>query len=150
MEVVQQTLAKYPFFKNFEPRYLQFMADCATEIHFDNGQYILREGEAVDHIYLIGQGRVALGTLTPKVGFTTLHTLGEGEILGLSWLIPPYRWHFTALVVIPSLVIAFDAKRLRVKCEADHDFGYEFLKQLALVMGQRLKATRLRLKVQPG
>jgi CRP-like cAMP-binding protein len=81
-------------------------------------------------------------------GFTTLQTLGEGEILGLSWLIPPYRWHFSALVIIPTLVMALDAKRLRQKCQSDHDFGYEFLKQLALVVGQRLKATRLRLSAQ--
>jgi len=148
MESLKQTLVEYTFFQNFEPRHLQFMTECATEVNFDPGQYILREGEEVNHFYLIYQGKVALGTITSRCGFTTLQTLDEGEILGLSWLIPPYRWHFSALAIVPTLVMAFDAKHLREKCEADHDFGYEFLKRLALVVGQRLKATRMRLNVQ--
>ena len=148
MEALKQILADYVFFKDFEPRHLQFLAGCATEVHLEPGQYILHEGEEVNYFYLICQGRVALGTIVPERGFTTLQTLGAGEVLGLSWLIPPYRWHFSALVIIPVLVIALDARRLREKCEADHDFGYEFLKRLALVVGQRLKATRMRLSAQ--
>jgi CRP/FNR family transcriptional regulator, cyclic AMP receptor protein len=102
----------------------------------------------VNYFYLIGQGTVALGTNVPERGFTTLQVLGAGEVLGLSWLIPPYRWHFSALVVIPVLAIALDATQLREKCEADHEFGYAFMKRLAIVMGQRLKATRIRLSIQ--
>jgi CRP/FNR family transcriptional regulator, cyclic AMP receptor protein len=147
LEALKQIITQTPFFKDFEPRHLHFMTECATKVYFDTGQYILHEGEEVNHVYLICQGNVALGTFVPERGFTTLQTMGEGEILGLSWLLPPHRWHFSALVIIPALVIAFDAKRLREKCEADHDFGYEFIKRLALVVGQRLKATRMRLSV---
>lgn len=143
METLKQILADYAFFKDFEPHHLQTMAGYATKVHFEPGAYILREGEEVDYFYLIGQGTVALGTIAPERGFTTLQILGAGEVLGLSWLIPPYRWHFSALVVIPVLAIALDANQLREKCETDHEFGYAFMKQLAIVMGQRLKATRM-------
>jgi CRP-like cAMP-binding protein len=75
MESLKQILTKYSFFKDFEPHHLQFMAEYATKAHFDTGQYILREGEEVDHVYLICQGNVALGTLVSGRGFTTLQTL---------------------------------------------------------------------------
>jgi CRP-like cAMP-binding protein len=145
MESLQQILAEFSFFKDLEPDHLQFVAGCASEAHFDPGQYMLCEGEEGHHFYLIREGMVALGTFIPGRGFTTIQTLGEGEIVGWSWLIPPYHWHFSGLVVTSTLAIALDAKRLREKCEADHDFGYELLKRLAQVIGERLRATRLSL-----
>jgi hypothetical protein len=71
--------------------------------------------------------------------------LGEGEILGWSWLIPPYNWHFDARAVELTRAIALDGKCLRNKCEQDHDLGYELLKRFAHIMEQRLQATRLQL-----
>jgi CRP-like cAMP-binding protein len=121
------------------------MAGCASELHFDAGQYILREGEVANYLYLISQGKVALGTIVPNQGFTTLEVLEEGEALGWSWFIPPYHWHFTGLTIVPTSVIAMDGKRLREKCEVDHDFGYELVKRLALILGQRLRTARRQL-----
>jgi CRP-like cAMP-binding protein len=145
MELGEQILGEHPFLRDLEPGHLQFIAECASEFHFAAGEYILREGEAANHLYLIEHGKVALGTIVPSRGFTTLETLEDGEALGWSWLIPPYHWHFTALTILPTGVIALDGKRLREECEADHDFGYELLKRLALILGQRLRMTRRQL-----
>jgi CRP-like cAMP-binding protein len=141
----EQILRDHPFLQDLAPDYLQFMAEYASKIRFEAGQYILREGEAANHLYLINYGKVALGSFIPGRGFTTIDTLDDGKVLGWSWLIPPYHWHFDALTIIPTLVVALDGQRLRDRCEADHDFGYELLKRLALIVGQRLRATRLRL-----
>jgi len=72
-----------------------------------------------------------------------VHTLGEGDVLGWSWLIPPYRWHFDALAVEPVRAFALDGKCLRAKCEDDHDLGYALMKQVAQITTHRLHATRL-------
>jgi CRP-like cAMP-binding protein len=141
----EQILRKHPFLQDLAPDYLQFMVESASEVRFEAGQYILREGEAANQLYLINYGKVALGSFMPGRGFTTIDTLGDGKVLGWSWLIPPHSWHFDALTIIPTLVVALDGQRLRDRCEADHDFGYELLKRLALIIGQRLRATRLRL-----
>jgi CRP/FNR family transcriptional regulator, cyclic AMP receptor protein len=81
----------------------------------------------------------------PGRGPITVETIGPGEILGWSWLFPPYRWHFDGRAVEGTRAIAFDAKCLRLKCEEDHDLGYELVKQFAHVMMERLQATRLRM-----
>jgi len=145
MELHKQILAEHSFLKDLEPRHLQFMAGCASKLHFAAGQYILQEGEVATHLYLISHGKVALGTMTPNRGFTTIEILEDGDPLGWSWLIPPYHWHFTALAILPTWVIAMDGKHLREKCEADHDFGYELVKRLALILGQRLRMVRMQL-----
>lgn len=145
VESLAQILAEHPFLQDLEPRYLQFMAEFASELQFEAGHYILREGEMADHLYLINRGKVALGSVISGQGFSTIEILDDGDMLGWSWFVPPYHWHFTALTIIPTQVIAMEGERLREKCEADHDFGYELLKRLTLIIGQRLRVARMKL-----
>jgi CRP-like cAMP-binding protein len=145
IELSVQPLAEHPFLRDLAPPHLQFLTAYASELYFDAGFSILREGEAASHLYLIDRGKVALGTMTAGRGFTTLEILEDGEALGWSWLIPPYHWHFTALTILPTWLIALEGERLREQCEADHDFGYELLKRLALIIGQRLRMARRQL-----
>ena len=72
-------------------------------------------------------------------------TLGEGDILGWSWLMPPYHWQFHARAVEVTRAIALDGKCLRTKCEQNHDLGYELLKRFCHIIERRLEATRLQL-----
>jgi hypothetical protein len=72
-------------------------------------------------------------------------TLGAGELVGWSWLFPPYRWHFDARATELTRTIAFDGACLRDKCEQDHDLGYELMRRFASLMLDRLQATRLQL-----
>jgi hypothetical protein len=75
----------------------------------------------------------------------TIHTRHEGEVLGWSWMVPPYRWHFDARASETTRAIAMDGKCLRTKCDEDHDLGYEIMKRFSLVIAERLEATRLQL-----
>ncbi len=145
METLERILAEHPFFKGLESSYLQLVIGCASNVRFDAGEFIFREGGEANEFYLIRKGKVALEIFTHERGSITIQTFGEGEILGFSWLIPPYHWHFDALALEPTLAIALDGKCLRTKCEEDHNLGYEFLKRFAYVIGQRLQAKRVQL-----
>lgn len=142
---LEPVLAKHPFFQNLEARHLRFLAGCASNVRFEAGRMIGREGEAADHFYLLRQGQVAVETYAPPRGAITIQTLGEGEILGWSWLIPPHRWRFGARALQPVSALALDGKCLRGKMEEDHDLGYALLKRFSGVMVNRLEATRLQL-----
>ncbi|MCB0163306.1 MAG: cyclic nucleotide-binding domain-containing protein [Anaerolineae bacterium] len=142
-----EALVTIPFTKGLESPHLQFLAQLGRTAHFEPGSYILKEDEPADDFYLILQGRVALGTFISGRGFTTIQTIGDNEVLGWSWLIPPHQWRFSALVILPTQVIRFDAQRLREECEADHNFGYAILQRIALVLGKRLEETRNRLEL---
>ncbi|HEY6951977.1 MAG TPA: cyclic nucleotide-binding domain-containing protein [Bacteroidota bacterium] len=145
METLEPILADHPFFKDLEKKYLTLVTGCASNVRFDSGKFIFREGEEAHQFYLIREGKVSVEIFTPNRGHITLETLDEGNILGWSWLIPPYQWHFDARVVEPTRAIALDGKCLRKKCEDDHDFGYEFLKRFSHIMEQRLSSARIQL-----
>lgn len=145
METLKPILTQHPFFKDLQPEYLEIVTGCASNVRFDADTYMFHEGEEAGHFYLLRTGTVALEIATPDRGPMTIQTLGEGEMIGWSWLVPPYTWHFDARVMELVRAIALDATCLRKKCEADHHLGYELLKRLTVMMEQRLAATRLQL-----
>ncbi|MEK6570694.1 MAG: cyclic nucleotide-binding domain-containing protein [Bacteroidota bacterium] len=145
METLEPILAEHPFLKGLESRHLQLIVGCASNVRFDAGQFIFREGEEANQFYIIRKGKVALDVHSPERGSIIIDTLGDGEVLGWSWLIPPYHWRFDAHAVELTRAIALDGKCLRNKCEEDHGLGYELLKRFAHIIEQRLQATRLQL-----
>lgn len=145
MNTLEPILAEHPFFRGLDPRSLSIVAGCASNARFAAGEFIAREGQEADRFFLVRAGRVALEIFVPNKGAVTVQTLEEGDILGWSWLIPPYRWRFDARAAELTRAIALDGKCLRTKCEQDHDLGYELLKRFADIVGQRLESTRLQL-----
>jgi len=145
MQTLEPILAEHPFFKGLKPEYLQLVTGCASNVHFDTGTYIFHEGEEASQFYLIRQGKVALEIFAAQHGPIIIETIEAGEVLGWSWIFPPYRWHFSGRVFQLTRAIALDGKCLRDKGEAEHDLGYELMKRVAQIMMERLHATRIRL-----
>jgi CRP-like cAMP-binding protein len=142
METLERILSAHPFFKGLGERYLPLLVGCASNVRYHAGDYIFREGGEADRFYLLREGKVALEVAAPNRQPIGVHTLCAGDVLGWSWLIPPYKWHFNAHVVEPVRAFALDGTCLRAKCEEDHDLGYALMKQVALITTQRLQATR--------
>ena len=88
---------------------------------------------------------MALEIATPGGAPVVFETVREGEIVGASWLVPPYRWMFDARALDMTRAIGIDAACLRGKCDADHDLGYEMMQRFLPVMANRLQATRLQI-----
>jgi CRP/FNR family transcriptional regulator, cyclic AMP receptor protein len=145
MRTLEGVLAKHPFFGGLDPRYLETAVTCASNMRFEAGDFIFREGEEANHFYLIREGKVSLEVFAPGRGSLTIQTLAGSDILGWSWLVPPYKWMFDARAAEMTRAIVFDGKCLRDKCEADHELGYELLKRVTPILGQGLDATRVQL-----
>jgi len=143
METLEPILKKHPFFKDLEKEHLDFVVGCASNVRFKEGEIILREGEAADKFYLIRHGKVAI--YIGKSRSITIQTIQEGDILGWSWLIPPYNYRFNAKAAEDTRAVALDGKCLREKCEKNNSLGYDLLKRLVNVLTQRLEAARLQL-----
>ena len=137
--------ANHPFLSGLDPRFCNFLNECASVWRLGPSQDIFREHGNADSFYLIQSGRVALDIFVPRAGVETIQTLESGEALGWSWLFPPYRWHFTAKAIEPTELIGFDAAHLRERMQEDRDFGNELLARIACVLYQRLQATRRQL-----
>ncbi len=91
METLERIIAEHPFFAGLAAHYTDLLTGCASNVRFDAGTYIFKEGEEANEFYLIRGGKVALEVFAPQRKPITLATVGEGEILGWSWLVPPYQ-----------------------------------------------------------
>jgi len=145
MESLESILAQHPFFEGLDTRYLELVVGCASNVRFEADRFLFRDGQEADQFFIMREGRVALEVFVPGHGPVTVDTYGEGEIIGWSWLLPPYQWHFDAHATTPVRAISLDARCLRGKCETDHELGYELLKRFAHIIEQRLSAARLQL-----
>jgi CRP/FNR family cyclic AMP-dependent transcriptional regulator len=145
MDTLERLLSEHPFFKDLDPRYIQLIAGCAREVTFKAGEFIFREGDPSSHFWLIRSGKISLEVFAPGRGPIMIETLGEGDVMGWSWAVPPYRKQYDARALELTRALEFDAMCIRGKCDEEPKLGYELFKRFAQIIGQRLQATRLRL-----
>lgn len=145
MKQIGELLAEHPFFAGLPQPDLDLIAGCATNVHFAAGDTLFQEGGAADHFFVLRTGRVATQFRTPGQEPITVQTLGEGEVVGWSWLFPPHLWRHDARAVELTRAIAFDGACLRRKCDEDPRLGYELMQRFAQVIIERLENTRLQL-----
>ncbi len=141
---LERTLSQHPFLAGLDRRHLRELLGLASVKSFKAFEMIFHEGNPANTFYLIAKGKVEVETPLLGCEAVPIQTLGEGDVLGWSWLLPPYEYHYSARAVEPTEAIALDGKALRARCEEDHDLGYEMMKRFALVIVQRLAATRAR------
>ena len=138
-------MAAHPFLRGLSPAQIAALSDFAMDSQLSAGKLIFREGEIANRFYLILKGKVALESRGENGTVTLVQTLGAGDVLGWSWLFPPYTWHFDARTLEATEAIFFYGTWLRDHCEQDPVFGYELMKQVAGVVIDRLQAERGRL-----
>ena len=143
MSEFETILAQHPFFEGMNSIYLRILSGCASDVSFNAGNFIFRQGDEANWFYLIRQGKVALELPVSVHGPLIIETLTDGDILGVSWLFPPYLCQWDAHVQGLVRAVAFNALCLRGLCEEDHDLGFELMKRFAGAMIQRLHAARL-------
>jgi CRP/FNR family transcriptional regulator, cyclic AMP receptor protein len=142
---LDEILTGIPFFDGIAENELALIAGCGRNVHFDAGETIFRQGDAADNFFVVRHGTVAVGNFVPPRGELVIETLEAGELLGWSWLFPPYRAHFDARALSAVRATQFDGTCLRDKCAADPAFGYELMSRFAQVLIERLQWTWLRL-----
>lgn len=145
MENLEKSLKEHAFLKTLNNNLIIPLIACASEVSYEEGEMIYREEDDADHFHLIIQGMVAIEIFVPGRGPLTIQTVGPNDVLGWSWLFPPYTRRFDARAVEFTKAIALDGTCLRERIESDYQFGYEVLKRFSRVVVERLRATSLKL-----
>lgn len=142
---VKQLLSEHEFTRGMDERHIERMASFARLKIVREDEYMFREGENADCCYLIRDGCIAIEVRHPSRGTVTIQTLGANKVVGWSWLSPPYTWRFDGRAVELTRGVCLGSEQLREACEANHEFGYQFLVRLMPVISERLEATRMQL-----
>ncbi len=143
MKSIPELLNEIPAFVGLSEGQRELIGGCGRNVVFERGAYIFREGDPANAFYALRGGDVALELGAPAT--LVIETLHPGDVLGWSWLFPPYRVRYDARAMEDVHAIAFDGACLRGKCDSDHDLGYELMRRFAQIIINRLQATRLRL-----
>ena len=144
-KLIEAIVAEHPFFRELRSRYLKLIAKGAEEASFSPNQILFREGEYASRFYLIQSGQVALESTAGARAPIRIQVVSSGEVLGWSWLFPPYHWHFQARALEPTTAVSLDAPHLLIACEDSPELGYVLMKRISQVLIQRLQSTGQRL-----
>ncbi len=144
MDNLADTLRMHPFVQGFEAEHIEKLAGLAGVVRFDKNAIIFRDGDTSSFLYLLLSGSVVLEV--PTAGrILRVQTIGKGQQLGWSSMLPELSKQFQARVLEPVTALVFDGARLRRECDADPGFGYIMMRRTLRVVSERLQATRMQL-----
>jgi CRP/FNR family transcriptional regulator, cyclic AMP receptor protein len=138
-------LGAQPFLRGMPAAQLAELAELCDHVSIPSRQRLFDEDCRADRFWIIDAGQVTLDAFVPGDGRVTIETLGRGDVIGLSWMLPPYQWRFGAVAIQPTQAFVFDAPAVRAACDADPLLGYELSRRFSAVVVHRLQATRARL-----
>lgn len=148
--VTTAVLAGHPFLRGMRAEHVEILGKASAEVTFAPGQRIFDAGGHASRFWLIEAGHVVLDVRAPGGGTVIVETAGIGDLLGWSWLFPPFSWTSGAIAVSPARALEFDAAAVRGACAADPVLGAELTRRVAGVMARRLTGARTRLTAVPA
>lgn len=143
--VPASALAGHRFLRGMSPAHLGLLATAASLVNVPAGHRFFAAGRMPHQFWLIRAGQVALDVDVPGRRRIIVETLGRGELVGLSWSLPPGQWQFGAVATQPTEALEFDAAAVLRCCDEDPAFGYELTRRVLAAVAHRLQATRARL-----
>lgn len=117
----------------------------AREVAFEPGERLFDERKPADRFWIVRTGAVILDAQVPGRRPAEVQMLGHGDLVGLSWLFPPYEWELGAEAMSLVRAYEFDAFSVRARCDAEPAFGFAVTLWVGQVLSHRLQATRMRL-----
>jgi CRP/FNR family transcriptional regulator, cyclic AMP receptor protein len=145
MKTIEELLREHRFLQDLLEPDLVLIAGCGKNEVIKAGKFIAREGEQADYAYLIRNGKLSIETQSPGRKPMVLETPGIGEVVGWSWLFPPYKWMYDVRAVEETRMLVMNGRCLRTKAEADPALGYRLMQSFARVMIEQLHTARLQL-----
>ncbi len=144
-DAIRRLLATNRTLGGLDPDYLQTLAVHARVVEVGGQESIFRQFTPADHFYVVLQGAVSVEIPAIYGGPLSMQEVKAGDVLGWSWLVPPYQWHFDARALGPTKLLEIDGRLVRDLCEKDARLGFELLKRFCALMLDRLQSSRSRM-----
>lgn len=135
-------LAAHPFARDLDAAHVEGLAELAGEVELAAGEFVFRHGRPAETLYLLTAGDVALEVAPPGHDPIVLQSLHEGDVLGWSWLWPPYEWHLDAHCRTDVTALAIDAVALRDALVEDPVMGCVVSMRIGSLLVERLRHAR--------
>ncbi|MFE5729662.1 MULTISPECIES: Crp/Fnr family transcriptional regulator [unclassified Streptomyces] len=134
-----------PKVSTLPPEHRERLMAFAEDVRFESGHRLFEEQQHADRFWIVKTGAVTLDARVPGRAAPVIETLRHGELVGLSWMFPPYLCQSGAEAMTPVRAYEFNAPAVRSMCRSDPEFGASVLFWLGSVLAHRLQVTRVRL-----
>src|SRR5580700_11789429 len=131
-------LGAQPFLRGMADEHLATLAALCRHVAVPTRQRLFEEGTRADRFWLIDAGQVTIDTIVPGQGRLIIASLGRGDMIGVTWLLPPYQWRFGAVTAQPTQAYEFDAPAVGAACDEDPGLGYELGRRVLGVLVRRI------------
>ena len=125
-----------------DEREAETICSLGVPVSLAAGDVLFELGAAAANLYLIQSGLVTL-TMPLQIGGreenVRIDQRAAGQTVGWSTLIPPHRFTLTATAPAATELLALPRARLLEHFEARPAVGYVVMRNLAVVVGERLQ-----------
>jgi CRP/FNR family transcriptional regulator, cyclic AMP receptor protein len=143
--ILPEGMENIEFMQNLSPTYAGLIAMAVQIKECPPGTVLFRERQECLYIYFVLRGTVSLEIEASPQKTVEIQTLGPGELLGWSPVLGMGPMTATACTTDSCRIAALAVDRLLALCDGDPQFGMAFMRQIAVALAKRLKATRSRL-----
>lgn len=140
-----EVLRRYPYFAAVSEESLKQVAMIADEKCVAANTRMFNEGDPAKALNIITKGEVNIQYLLNTGEHRTVDTLVEGDILGWSALVQPYKYTAICMTTKETQLVSIDAAKLRQLCEDEPLLGYRLMTQIAKLLAHRLEGARVQL-----
>jgi CRP-like cAMP-binding protein len=136
--ILPEEMNEIEFLRSLGEQHVNRIARLARHKECEKGTVVFRQGQGSPFIYFVLNGEIGLQVEEPGGESVEVSTVGPGGLLGWSPLLGRQAMTATARATTPCQLAVLDVPQLLELCEQDPHFGIAFLRQIALVMSDRL------------
>ena len=142
---MRQCLMDSHFGQALSSQHLEVLLQHVQHQQVLRGSTVFAEGDSADSLSVVCSGRIALEMHVPTSGSIRILTLGPRDVLGWSALVGDGHMSASAVALVDTDLLQFPAEILKVLCEDDTQLGRHIMTQVAQILANRLRQTRLQL-----
>jgi CRP/FNR family transcriptional regulator, cyclic AMP receptor protein len=140
-----QVLQTSQFFGNLANENLAKVTSLCREVNFQVGDWVFKQGDYGEHLFIIVEGHIHLEramNVVGRQGHVTIDTLGKGRTLGCwsALLGEPHVLLSGAICEKPSLLLKIRGKELRQMMTENVSFGFDLMERLCFLLRDRIQA----------
>ena len=135
-------------FNGLSETQLDSLIAIGNETRIQKGQWLFREGEDAQQMFVLKAGAVELLTTVEDDIELPIAILREpGNCFGTSTLVPPHKYSLSARGVEDGTLLTIKKADLDKLIKADYELGHAILTNLAKHFLDRLKETRQEIRI---
>lgn len=134
-------LKTLPLFKDLDDVELRAVADVCREEKFVSGEYVFREGESGNRLYLITHGEVRISRDVPGSGEEALAILKAGALFGEMAVFDRSERSTHAISNGGTTVLTITRTDFEMLLDFNRELAYKVLWAVTRILSARLRST---------